>query len=104
MNSNGISKDSDTSQEKKDENRTDPSKGNQDHQKLHIFINGIKYDESEGVKRSMTGSELAGLVPIPAENADITRKNSDDKIPIGEILEIHMADHFEIIRKTVEAG
>lgn len=72
--------------------------------KLHIFINNIKYDEKDGVKNPMTGSELAALVPIDPEKADITRKNSTVKITATEVVPIHIADHFEIIRKQVLAG
>ncbi len=74
------------------------------HKKLHIFINKIKYDENDGVKSTMTGGELADLVPVPREVADITRVHPDEKIDINQTIEIHQADHFEIIRKNVQAG
>jgi hypothetical protein len=34
-------------------------------EKLHIFINKIKFDETQGVKPSMLGGELADLVSVP---------------------------------------
>ncbi len=78
--------------------------GDKGHEKLHIFINGIKFSEEQGVKPVMLGRDLANLVKIPAENADITRKNSDVKIGVDETVHIKNGDHFEVIRKTVEAG
>lgn len=81
---------------------TDP--GNKDHEKLHLFINNIKFDESDGVKSTMTGRELAALVPVDADNAEIRRKNSEALIGANESVQIKMADHFEIIRRSVQAG
>lgn len=80
-------------------------KGNGEGQdKLHIFINGIKFTEEQGVKPTMLGRDLANLVKVPAENADITRKNSDVKIGLDEEVHVKNGDHFEVIRKKVEAG
>lgn len=78
--------------------------GNKDHEKLHIFINKTKFDENDGVKKTMTGGELADLVSVPRDNALITRLRDNKVIGINEPIEIHMADHFEVIRKTVIAG
>jgi hypothetical protein len=77
---------------------------NNGHNKLIIFINGIKYDENDGVKSQMKGEELAALVPIPANDADITEKNSSVKIQPSDLVSIKNGDHFEIIRKSVIAG
>jgi hypothetical protein len=84
---------------KGNEGGNNPSNG-----KLHIFINNIKYDEKDGVKDPMTGAELAAMVPIDPEKADITRKNSTEKISSTQVVPIHIGDHFEIIRKQVLAG
>jgi hypothetical protein len=73
-------------------------------EKLHIFINKLKFDENQGVKKQMTGGELADLVSVPRDNAKITRLRDGKEIGIDESIEIHMADHFEIIRKVVQAG
>ncbi len=73
-------------------------------EKLHIFINGIKFTDEQGVMPTMLGRDLANLVRIPPENADITRKNSDVKIGIDETIHVKNGDHFEVIRRKVEAG
>lgn len=73
-------------------------------EKLHIFINKIKFDETQGVKTSMLGGELADLVSVPRENAKITRKRDNKGFSVQETVDIKMADHFEIIRNVVEAG
>lgn len=80
------------------------AQGNKPHGKIHIFVNNIKYSEDDGVKTRMSGRDLAALVPVPPENADITRKNSDEAIGIDEVIDIKVGDHFEIIRKQVHAG
>lgn len=75
-----------------------------EHDHFHIFVNGIKYTEEDGVKHKMNGRELAALVPVPAENAEITKKNSDKQIGLDEIIDICNGEHFEVIRKKVVAG
>ena len=72
--------------------------------KLHIFINKIKFDENQGVKPSMLGGELSDLVSVPKENAKITRKRDNKEFAVHDTVDIKMADHFEIIRNVVEAG
>jgi hypothetical protein len=79
--------------------------GNSDHSKLHIFINKVKYDETDGVKESMTGRELAALIPVDPNVIEITRLTPhEEKIGIDQVISIKMADHFEIIRTNVQAG
>lgn len=73
-------------------------------EKLHIFINKIKFDENQGVKTSMLGGELADLVSVPRENAKITRKRDNKELSVQDTIDIKMADHFEIIRNVVQAG
>lgn len=73
-------------------------------EKLHIFINKIKFDESEGVKPTMLGGELADLVSVPRDNAKITRKNDNKEISVNDTVDIKMAEQFEIVRNVVPAG
>jgi hypothetical protein len=75
-----------------------------DKEKLHIFINKIKFDETQGVKTQMTGGALADLVSVPSENAKITRQKDNKEFTVADTIDIHMGDHFEIIRKVVPAG
>jgi hypothetical protein len=77
---------------------------NKGKEKIHIFINNIKFDENDGVKPTMTGRELANLATVPADNASITRKNSDVQIGLEEPVNLKNGDHFEIIRDSVLAG
>jgi hypothetical protein len=80
-------------------------KGNdKEKDKLHIFINKIKFDEEKGVKPKMTGGELADLVSVPRDNAKISRQRDNQEFTVEQTIDIHMADHFEIIRKRVQAG
>jgi hypothetical protein len=91
--------------QKQDPNKDNTGKGNDDQHKLHIFINKIKYDETEGVKKTMTGRELAALVPVDPKFAEITRIHpKEEKIGIDQTITIEMADQFEIIRTNVQAG
>jgi hypothetical protein len=76
----------------------------QNKEKLHIFINKIKFDESQGVKSQMTGGELADLVSVPRDNAQITRLRDHREFTVEDIIDIRDGDHFEIIRKIVPAG
>ncbi len=76
----------------------------QNKDKLHIFINKIKFDESQGVKHQMTGGELADLVSVTRDNAQITRLRDNREFSGLDIIDIQNGDHFEIIRKIVPAG
>jgi hypothetical protein len=74
-------------------------------EKFHLFINNVKYTQEDGAKEIMTGRELIALVPVePAENADLTYKNEDVLLALDTPINIKMAQHFEVIRKTVVAG
>lgn len=93
----------DNSKEKKE----NPGQGQEGRptEKFHLFINNVKYTQEDGAKEIMTGRELIGLVPVePAENADITYKNRDELLGLDTSISIKMAQHFEVIRKTVVAG
>jgi hypothetical protein len=89
--------------DKKNENKNNGN-GGKEQNKLHIFINKIKFDEGQGVKDPMTGGELADLVSVPRENAKITRQRGNKEFSIIDTIDIKMADHFEILRKVVPAG
>jgi hypothetical protein len=88
----------------KNNTKQEDNGNNNDHDKLHIFINKIKFDEKDGVKKTMSGGELADLVSVPGDNAKITRLRDRKVVTVEETIEIHIADHFEIIRKIVQAG
>jgi hypothetical protein len=72
---------------------------------LHIFVNRKKFEEGDGVKREMTGKEIAALVGVPADNA-VVREESPEKrkIEIDEVVRIKNGEHFLVTRKIVEGG
>jgi hypothetical protein len=75
-------------------------------QKLHIFVNGIKYDDDR-VKPQMTGAEIAALADVTAGQARIrydTGPNHGQEIAIDQTIDIHQADHFIVTRKEVQGG
>lgn len=86
------------------ENTKQEAGGGKDKDKLNIFINKIKFDENDGVRPRMTGGELADLVSVPRDNAKITRLKDKKEFGVNDPIDIHQADHFEIIRNTVIAG
>jgi hypothetical protein len=73
---------------------------------LHIFVNRRKFERGDGVKREMTGREIAALVGVPAENAVVRFDLSHDKKEIGidEVVHIKNGEHFLVTRKIVEGG
>jgi len=74
---------------------------------LHIFVNRRKFEEGDGVKRSMTGAEIAALVNVPAENAVVRwdgGPQKGDEIPINQHVDIKNGDHFIVTRRVVEGG
>jgi len=74
--------------------------------KLHIFVNRRKFDETQGVKPQMTGAEIAALVEVPPDLAVVRKDSGSDKgeIGIGDPVEIKDGDHFLVTRRTVEGG
>jgi hypothetical protein len=85
----------------------DQAKGGVDVEtKLHIFVNRRKFGVERGVKEIMTGSELAALVNVPAENAVVRQDSGANKHEIGinESTTVKMGDHFLVTRRTVEGG
>jgi hypothetical protein len=74
--------------------------------KLHIFVNRRKFDESDGVKPQMTGTEISALVDVPAANAVVRSETGPDKAEIqaNQSVSIKNGDHFLVTRKVVEGG
>lgn len=76
----------------------------QEHGHLHIFVNRRKFEEGDGVKREMTGAEIAALVEVPAENAVIRWEHNQLEIGITQVVEVKNGDRFLVTRKVVEGG
>jgi len=77
-----------------------------EHHDLHIFVNRRKFERGDGVKREMTGREIAALVGVPPENAVVRYDLPHDKKEIGldQIVHIKNGEHFLVTRKIVEGG
>ena len=74
--------------------------------KLHIFVNGIKFDDDR-VKPEMTGAEIAALAEVPADQAVVRREtgpHQGEEIGVDQKIPIHQADHFTVTRKQVQGG
>ena len=67
---------------------------------LHIFVDGRKFEEGDGVRPEMTGGQIAALVGVPADNA-VIREESPEKREIGvnEVVHIKNGEHFLVTRK-----
>lgn len=72
---------------------------------LHIFVNRRKFEAGDGVKKEMTGAQIAALVGVPADLA-VVREESPEKreISVGETVRIKDGEHFLVTRKIVEGG
>jgi hypothetical protein len=73
--------------------------------RLHIFVNRRKFEEGDGVKREMTGAQIAALVGVPADVA-VIREESPEKreIAADETVHIKNGEHFLVTRRIVEGG
>jgi hypothetical protein len=74
---------------------------------LHIFVNRRKFEEGDGVRREMTGAQIAALVGVPADNAVVRIDSGPDKgkqVDIKEVVHIHDREHFLVTRQVVEGG
>ncbi len=67
---------------------------------LHIFVDGKKFEEGDGVRPEMTGGQIAALVGVPADNA-VIREESPEKreIAVNEVVHIKNGEHFLVTRK-----
>jgi hypothetical protein len=74
--------------------------------KLHIFVNRRKFDTADGVRREMTGAQIAALVDVPADNAVVRLESGGEprEIPVTETIHIKDGMHFLVTRKVVEGG
>lgn len=76
-----------------------------EHKDLHIFVNRRKFDRGDGVKKEMTGAEIAALVGVPPENAVIREEEPNQReVGVNETVHIKNGEHFLVTRKVVEGG
>lgn len=75
------------------------------HDDLFIFVNRQRKTRHDGVKRKMTGAEIAALVSVPSDNAVVKRDDdSHTEIGIGETVTICEGQHFFVTRDKVTGG
>jgi len=71
---------------------------------LKIFVNEKPFTEDDGVKRKMTGEEIAKLVFDDPQNYDVYKLPGDEEIKAERTIEVHDCEKFKVIRKTVTGG
>ena len=74
------------------------------HHLLTIFVNDKPFNQDDGVKHDMTGTEIAALVFDDPQNYDVYKLPGDEVIKPGQHVDIHDCERFKVIRKTVTGG
>ncbi len=73
---------------------------------FHIFVNRRRFGTSDGVKREMTGQEIASLVRVPPDVAVVRREKPplEGEVGMNQPLKIEGGEHFLVTRRVVEGG
>jgi len=73
---------------------------------LFIYVNKRKFTERDGVKKQMTGREIAALDSDQPDKTRVERLTEDGKIEIGldQTVAIECGDAFQVIRCNINAG
>jgi len=73
---------------------------------LKIFVNNQPFTAADGVRREMNGRQIAALVRMTPDNADIYRVEGSGQVQIGgdQTVKIESCQHFRVIKKCVTAG
>ena len=73
---------------------------------LHIFVNRRKFGEGDGVRREMSGAQIAALVGVPAENAVVRLETEHglQEVSVTVTIQIKNGMQFLVTRKVVEGG
>jgi hypothetical protein len=74
---------------------------------IHIFVNGKKKTEEDGVKEQMTVDEIARLVGLTPANSTVRHEQGESgKVgdPLTGTVQIKDGDHFTVTRNNVEGG
>jgi hypothetical protein len=76
------------------------------HENIHIFINRVTFDETDGVKPIMSVAEIAELAKVDPANAVVRLENGPDKDPLDPTKPIAVKNgmQFLVTRKNVEGG
>lgn len=77
-----------------------------DKERFHIFVNRRRFGPEDGVKREMTGTEIAALVKVPPEIAVVRREKPplEGEIGMDHSIKIEGGEHFLVTRRVVEGG
>lgn len=73
---------------------------------LAIIVNKQTFGEADGVKKHMTGREIAGLVSPQPDKTEVNRRKGKEWLPVGlnETIEIKECEEFTVIRTNVVGG
>jgi hypothetical protein len=73
---------------------------------LTIIVNKQTFGEADGVKKRMTGREIASLVSPQPDKTEVTRRKGKEWLPVGldETIEIKECEEFTVIRTNVGGG
>lgn len=73
---------------------------------LTITVNKQTFGAADGVKKHMTGREIALLVCPEPDKTEVTRHKGTERIPVGldEVVEIRGCEEFTVIRTNVVGG
>src|SRR5271157_207883 len=67
----------------------------EEHEELHIFVNRQRFDRGDGVKKEMTGAQIASLVGVPPESATVREEQPHEReIGITETVHVKDGGHF----------
>jgi len=73
---------------------------------LTIFVNRLKFDETQEVKKEMSVDEIARLVGMTSETAIVRRLHGPNDVsdPLEGELKIKNGDQFSVTRRQVKGG
>ena len=74
--------------------------------KLKIIVNHTLFTEHDGVKKRMSGLEIAALAypDNPSETRVIFLSEANREVPLDEIITIENCEEFEVVRRGVSGG
>lgn len=77
------------------------------HAVLTIIVNSKPFTEADGVKKHMTGRQIAALVsdnPDATEVFKLKAAHQPESVPLDKQIAIHDCDEFRVIRNNVAGG
>lgn len=76
------------------------------HKGLTITVNNQKFTTRDGVKKRMTGRQIAALVFPDAPEPKVKKVvgSTKEDVPLDKEIDIHDCDEFRVIRSDVNAG